>query len=210
MDLQKLKEKYIHAIYREGAFIIKEESFTLHHGGESHLYLNHNEFLSKFGNLKLLSELYETLLPKNIIDYKLGAVDSVMSPVLCGLMSADLKKDIVVTKEKKLEHGLEKKIYGKAAGEIVLIDDVTSTGAIIINAASVLREKGAIVRYALVSACRDMTGVDNLEKAGIRTFYVATFREIIAELWDTFTEKERNIVLQEVRKKQYDWKLPVH
>lgn len=122
-------------------------------------------------------------------------------------MAMKLRKDIIVVKEKALAHGLESKVYGNTAGEIILIDDVTSTGTILMNAANALREKGSVVECALVSACRDMSAVDNLAKAGIKTFYVATYEEIIKNLWNVFTEEEKSIVREENKEKQYNWRL---
>ncbi len=174
MKLDELKKKYIQALYREKAFIIKKDYIKLHHGGESHLYMNHSIFLSSYQNFELLSQIYLQLLPKTLKNYKLGCVDSVMSPVICGFLGALLKKDIVITKEKKMEHGMENKVYGNPSGEIVLIDDVTSTGTILTNAAHALKEKGATVHYAILSACRDLTAIKRLKSLGIKTYFIAS------------------------------------
>lgn len=205
MNLQSLKQKYIHALYKEGALLIKEKKFTLHHGGESHIFLNHSIFLTEYKNLELLSNIYLVLIPKEITTYKLGVVDSTMSPVICGLLAATLKKDIIITKEKNKEHGIESKIYGEPKGEIILIDDVTSTGSILINAANALREHGAIVRFAIVSACRDLSTIENLKKVGIETLFIATYEDVIKTLWDTLKEKEKNLIIAESREKNYNW-----
>lgn len=205
--LEELKNEYINAIFAEEAFLVKEESFKLHHGGESHLYLNHREFLSKYKYLDLLTNIYIELIPKDLEDFKLGAIDSQMSPVLCGLISAKLKKDIVIIKENKTEHGLEQKIYGDPKGEIVLIDDMTSTGTMPINAAKELRAKGATVNYLIVSACRDLSAVENTAKENIKTIYVATFEEIIRILWPKLSQPEKDTIQKEIKEKNYDWKL---
>jgi orotate phosphoribosyltransferase len=207
MNLQTLKEQYIHALYKEVALLIKEKKFTLHHGGESHIFINHSIFLTAYKNLNLLSNIYTELLPKNLKDYRLGVVDSNMSPIIVGLLSMKLEKDIVITKEKKKEHGIESKIYGKPEGEVVLIDDVTSTGSILINAANALREEGATVNYDIVSACRDMSAIENLQKVGIQTYYVATYEEVIKTLWDTISEKEKELIIKEAGEKRYQWDL---
>jgi orotate phosphoribosyltransferase len=201
-----LRKRYIEAVYREKAFLITEEKKKLHHGGESHIFLNHNQFLSKFDNLKLLTDIYAELIPK-LAAYTLGAVDSIMSPVFCGLLAAKLEKNVTVIKEKKLEHGLENKIYGDVKGEVVLIDDVTSTGALLVNAAQALSEKGAIVRYAIVSACRDESATLNLKKAGIKVLYVATYEEILQTLWKSLSVPEKKWVKEEISEKHYSWKL---
>ena len=66
MNIKILKKKYINLIYQQKAFLIKQEYFQLHHAGQSHLYLNHNQFLSQFKNLNLFTDLYLKLIPKNI------------------------------------------------------------------------------------------------------------------------------------------------
>lgn len=205
--LAELKNEYINAIYAERAFLIKKDYFKLHHGGESHLYLNHREFLSKYKYLDLLTNIYIELIPKNLSNFKLGALDSQMSPVLCGLISAKLKKDIVIIKENKTENGLEQKIYGDPNGEIVFIDDMTSTGTMPINAAKELRAKGASVNYLIVSACRDLSAVENTTKENIKTIYVATFEDIIRNLWSKLSELEKDTIQKEIKEKNYDWKL---
>lgn len=207
MNIQSLKKQYINALYKEGALLIKEQKFKLHHGGESHIFLNHSIFLTSYKNLELLSNIYIELLPKEVTQYKLGVVDSIMSPIIGGLMAMKLKKDIVITKEMKKEHGIESKIYGKSDGEIILIDDVTTTGSILINAANALNEKRASIRYALVSACRDLSAVENLHNIGIQTIYIATYEEVIKTLWNTLADEEKNIVKQEIKDKNYNWSI---
>lgn len=205
-SLQTLRETYIYALYKENAFLIRKDTFTLHHGGTSHLYLNHNQFLSRFENLDLLVRIYKELLPKKL-DFSLGAVDSVMSPVICGMLAYQLRKNIVVIKEKKLEHGLENKVYGDSENEVVLIDDVTSTGTILVNAVKALREKGVTARLAIVSACRDLNAIENLLKEKIKTSYVATYEEIIKTLWNSLSDNEKELVYVEIKEKKYNWKI---
>ncbi|MFA5925847.1 MAG: hypothetical protein WC831_02840 [Parcubacteria group bacterium] len=205
--MEKLKNEYINAIYAEKAFLVKEKPLRLHHGGESHLYLNHREFLSKYKYLDLLSNIYIELIPKGLENFKLGALDSQMSPVLCGLISAKLEKDIVIVKENITPYGLEQKIYGNPSGEIVLIDDMTSTGTMPINAAKALREKGATVKNLIVSACRDLSAVENTAKEDIKTLYAATFEEILKTLWEKLSDSEKNTVRKEIGEKKYNWEL---
>jgi orotate phosphoribosyltransferase len=207
MNIDRLRKQYIGAIYKEKAFLIKKNYFRLHHGGESHLYLNHREFLSQYKYLDLLAQLYVEMIPKGLKNFKLGAIDSQMSPVLCGLIAAKLKKDVVIVKENKTENGLEQKIYGDSRGEIVLIDDMTSTGTMPINAARALRKKGAKVRYLLVSSCRDLSAAKNTAKAGIKTIYVATFEEILKTIWPKLSQSEKSIISAEIREKKYNWEL---
>lgn len=110
-------------------------------------------------------------------------------------------------KENKTEYGLEQKIYGDPSGEIVLVDDMTSTGSMPMNAAKELRTKGAAVNYLIVSACRDLSAVENTAKENIKTIYVVTFEEILKKLWSKLSDSEKNTVREEMEEKNYAWKL---
>lgn len=195
--IEQLKQQYIETIYKTKALLIKEEQFDLKSGGKSHIYLNHRNFLSNYKYLELIAKIYLELLKEKVKDYKLCSIDSVMSPIIVGAMCALDNKDIVVVKEKKLEHGTKQDIYGGASGEIVIVDDMTSTGSMIIRAAKKIRENKGIVRYAVVSSCRDKTAKENLKKEGIELLNIASFKEIIGLLEPHLTDKEKEIVEKE-------------
>ncbi len=196
----QLKQQYIEAIYKTKALMIKEEQFDLKSGGKSHIYLNHRNFLSNHKYLELIAKIYLKLLEDKVKDYKLCVLDSVMSPIISSVMSVLNKKDIVVVKDKKLEHGTKQDIYGEITGEVVIIDDMTSTAGMVIRAAKKIREKGGIVRYAIVSACRDETAKENLRKEGIELLNIASFKEIIDMLKPHLSDKEKEIVQKEYNK----------
>lgn len=209
MNQKLLKKQYIENVYQQKAFIISKTYFNLHHGGRSHLYLDHSKFLSCYKFLNLLVKNCLALMPQNLTNFQLGAVDSIMSPVICGLMAQKLKKDVIVVKEKKLAHGLENKIYGKLKSQVILIDDVTSTGSSLINAAKALRKMKVKVRYGIVSACRDLSAINNLSREKIKTFYIATYEEIIKTLWPMLKTWEKEVIFEEIKEKKYHWNLNI-
>ncbi|MBW2989316.1 hypothetical protein KY358_03290 [Candidatus Woesearchaeota archaeon] len=199
MGISELKQDYVDAVYETRALMIKEQPFDLKSGGKSHIYLNHRNLLSDSKNLRLIAELYNELIKCRVEEYKLCAVDSVMSPIIVGAMSILSGKDIIAVKSKKLEHGTKEDIYGDTSGEVVVIDDMTSSGSTILSAAKKLKEKKASVRYAVVSACRDDKAKENLEKEGIQLLSIASFREIIGMLKGKLGEKELRLAEKELR-----------
>ena len=196
-DLDKLKQEYIEALHKTEALMIKEEPFDLHSGGKSHIYLNHRMFLSRYNYIELIARIYLRLLTSVVKHYRVCAVDSVMSPILVGAMSVLEKKDIVVVKSMKSEHGVREDIYGRIAGEIVVVDDMSSTGDTLLEAARKIRDKGGLVRYAVVSACRDQRAHENLSREKLELLSITNFREIMDYLKPRLNTREKELVERE-------------
>lgn len=109
-------------------------------------------------------------------------------------MSAIFNRDYVVIRKHSLTHGTQEFIYGKIENNILLIDDMTSTGDTLIDAAQKIRAKGGNVQYAIISAYRDDKAIQNLKDQNIHSITIASFDEIIKQLHPTFTLKEKAIV----------------
>ena len=195
MNINQLKAEYIQGIYQSKALLIKEQPFSLQSGKRSHVYLNHRNFLSRSVYLSLVVNLYHELLKSvDITQSALGVVDSIMSPIIVGGMCAMFNYDYVVIKKTPLTHGTQEFIYGEIQKDIILIDDMTSTGETLIDAAEKIRAKGGVVHYAIISAYRENTAIKNLENENIKPITIASFDEILHQLSPSLTEKEKNIL----------------
>jgi orotate phosphoribosyltransferase len=198
-NIQKLRQLYVEGIYETKALLIREQPFTLQSGRQSHIYLNHRNFLAKSKYLTLVAKIYLQLIEEHLQDYKLAVVDSVMSPIIAGAMSTLSNKDLTIIKSSKMEHGTKEDIYGECTGEIVIIDDMTSTGGTIVEAAQKIRKAGATVNYAVVSACRDQSAKENVAKTNITLLSIASFDEILSLLELELSKKEKELVKLEIQ-----------
>lgn len=198
LELTDLKNQYFDAIYASKALLIKDKEFDLKSGGKSHVYLSHNHFLSRIEHVRLLARIYACLLEFKKTPYKLAIVDSVMSPVIATALSVLTNKDLVIITASKTEHGLKTDVFGDLTGEIVLIDDLTTTGNSIVEAAKKIREKGGAVTHAVVSTCRNGSAKENLKQNGIELLHLATLKEVIRELYDKITPEEKQTVFKEL------------
>lgn len=198
MNLDSLKSQYFDGIYQTKAFLIKEEPFTLQSGKKSHLYLNHRTFLSQNKYLKLVATIYYELAAQLKYEFQLGAVDSVTSPIIVGAMCGMFSKNYVVVKSEPLKHGTQEYIYGNINQPIILIDDMTSTGGTLIDAAEKIRLKGGSVKHAIISAYRDVTAINNLKSHGIELMCIASFAEISSYLSRSLTVNEKTLVHNEL------------
>lgn len=194
MNLDQLKIQYIEGVYQTKALLIREQAFTLQSGKRSHIYLNHRNFLANNRYLSLVATIYHELAKTLVGEYILGAVDSVMSPVLVGAMSTMFQRDYVVVQKKPMTHGTQEFIYGTINKEVLLIDDMTSTGDTLIDAAQKIRAQGGCVKYAIISAHREETALKNLRNQQITALSIAGFEEIIDKLFPALTSTEQTIV----------------
>ena len=100
----------------------------------------------------------------------------------------------LIVKKTPLKHGTQEYIYVQARHHTVLIDDMTSTGDTIIDAAQKIRANAGNVNYAIISAYRDKTAVQNVEEHGIKLLAIASFDEIINYLKPLLTTTENHII----------------
>ncbi len=197
MKFDDLKKQYIDAVYETGAFLIKDEPFELRSGKRSHIYLNHRQFLTKSEFLLVVAKAFTAKIKTVLTDFQIAVVDSIMSPIIAGAISTYANVDIVVVKSNPLEHGTKQDIYGDISKEIVIIDDMTSTGGTIIESAQKIRAKGGIVNYCIVSAYRDLSAIKKLKEFNIQTLAIASFKEVVDFLQDKLSEKELNCLKSE-------------
>jgi orotate phosphoribosyltransferase len=194
MDTNQLKQRYVNGVYETKSLLIRQEPFELKSGSRSHIYLNHNNFLTRGEYLKVVAELYLASIPQTPNRCKLGVVDSIMSPIIVGAMSAQAGLDVVVIKERKQTHGVKDDVFGDASGEMILIDDMTSTGSTISDAAKKIRAHGGVVKGAIVSASRDQKARENLLKEEIELTSIFTFDQIIELLNPRLGSRELDLI----------------
>ena len=140
--------------------------------------------------------LYQELLRRYVGPCTIAAVDSVMSPVLCGAITVYGGQNVVSVRSAKLEHGTEEQIYGAVSGSVAVVDDMTSSGGTILQAAQALRNEGHEVSHALVSVVRDRNLEETFAASGLQLIYVATLAELAAEV-PGLTEEERSLLDKE-------------
>ncbi len=90
-------------------------------------------------------------------------------------------KTFIVRKAKK-EHGTKRQIEGprlKRGAEVVIVDDVATTGHSLIEARDVLRNNGISVSIAIVIVDRQEGARENLKKYGIKLLSIFKKKDLI-------------------------------
>jgi len=153
---------------------LKKGKFILSSGKESSYYLDGRVItLTPKGAYLVASIILEMIKDRKISAFggpTLGA-DPIVGAVAClsDIQQVPLKT-FIVRKTAKM-HGMQRQVEGPAlekGEEVILVDDVATTGKALIEAKQALEECGVVVRGAVVIVDRLEGASENLAKAGLK------------------------------------------
>lgn len=140
--------------------------FELSGGGTSSYYVDVKEASMRPEHLRLLAGALAERVP--------GDADGIACVALGGVplavaVSLATDRPLVVVRKTGRDHGTGDRIVGRAEGRrLVLIEDVTTTGASAVEAVRVLREAGATVQGCLVVVDRDEGAAEALAAEDVK------------------------------------------
>lgn len=163
------------------AGVIKFGHFTLKSGVQSPIYIDLREIISHMNLMKTAARLISATVYQN---------DAVPHEVLCGVPYGALAIAAIVAYENQIpmvmrrkevkDHGTKKVVEGLivAGHRCLIVDDVCTSGASIMETAEDLRKVGLVVTDAVVLLDRESGGVEFLEQSGIRLHAAITITQI--------------------------------
>ena len=181
------KSRYLDMIWKEGAFLVRQEPFTLKSGRKSHVYANHRNLIC---DPTMLGELGRILADLAVASYGakilLCAVESSTSPYLTA--SASLQSQIPLLNYRPInrEKGLTTSVFSQQGlssqvdqppRPVVLVDDVVTTSRTIDTASQDLEYSGWAVLGAV--CLLDRQAPDDAASAEVHITSVATLSEVI-------------------------------
>lgn len=141
---------------------VKFGEFELANGGTSEYYVDKYVFETDPRALKLIAEAFaEKVGETKLAGVALGAVP------LAAATSVESGNPYVIVRKSKKEYGTGNLIEGNLAEgeEVVVLEDIATTGGSAVDAVEALREAGAVVEKVMVVVDREEGGRENL--AGI-------------------------------------------
>jgi len=151
--------------------------FELSHGGTSDYYVDKYVFETDPTCLRLIAEAFgERLGGTKLAGVALGAVP------LVAATSVETATPYVIVRKQRKDYGTGNLIEGELAEgeEVVVIEDIATTGQSAIDAAEALRDAGATVERVLVVVDRQEGARANLAKADLELEALVTAEDLLA------------------------------
>jgi len=157
---------------------VKFGEFELSHGGTSDYYVDKYVFETDPRCLRLIASAFaDRIEGERLAGVALGAVPLVAATAV----ETDLPY-VIVRKQAK-EYGTGNRIEGafEEGEEIVVLEDIATTGRSAIDAVEALREAGAVVERVLVVVDREEGAEANLAEHDIELESLLTASELLAD-----------------------------
>jgi orotate phosphoribosyltransferase len=152
--------------------------FELSHGGTSEYYVDKYVFETDPHCLELIAEAFaEQVGDSKLAGVALGAVP------LVAATAVETGNPYVIVRKKAKEYGTGNQIEGEfeAGEEVVVLEDIATTGQSAIDAVEALRDAGAVVDRVLVVVDREEGARENLAEHDIELESLLTASELLAD-----------------------------
>ena len=152
--------------------------FELAHGGTSDYYVDKYLFETDPECLRLIAEAFA----ERVGDAKLAGVALGAVPLVAAT-SVETGNPYVIARKAAKEYGTGTRIEGRleAGEEVVVLEDIATTGTSAIEAVEALREAGAVVSRLLVVVDREEGARENLAEHDVELEALLTASDLLAD-----------------------------
>jgi len=157
---------------------VKFGEFELSHGGTSDYYVDKYVFETDPRCLSLIASAFaDRVGDDRLAGVALGAVP------LVAATAVETERPYVIVRKSAKEYGTGNRIEGEfeAGEEVVVLEDIATTGQSAIDAVEALREAGAIVDRVLVVVDREEGAAANLAEHDVELESLLTASELLAD-----------------------------
>jgi orotate phosphoribosyltransferase len=161
-----------------GADAVRFGEFELAHGGTSEYYVDKYVFETDPACLSAIADAFATRLgAETLAGVALGAV-----PLAAATSVAADRGYVIVRKETK-SYGTGNRIEGDLADgeQVVVLEDITTTGQSALDAVRALRDAGGSVERVLVVVDREEGARERLAEQGVELEALLTASELLSE-----------------------------
>jgi orotate phosphoribosyltransferase len=162
---------------------VKFGEFELSHGGTSEYYVDKYVFETDPDCLEQIAEAFAERLAE------LGAADTKLAGVALGAVplvaatAVETATPYVIVRKKAKEYGTGNQIEGEfeEGEEVIVLEDIATTGQSAVDAVEALRDAGAVVDRVMVVVDREEGARENLAEHDIELQSLVTASDLLAD-----------------------------
>jgi orotate phosphoribosyltransferase len=175
-----MDKELIQALKNCGA--VKFGDFTLASGRKSTYYVDIKKAISLPATLKLIANrIIGIMKERNICADAIGGV-AVGGIPLATAVSLSLGLPLVIIRKSLKEYGTVGRFIGDVAGrELLMLEDVTTTGGSVMEAIKDLRNEGSVVNMVITVVDRDEGASAGLESMGVKLLPLVRAADLLNE-----------------------------
>lgn len=158
--------------------VIKKGNFTLKSGKQSSYYVDFRPLISKPSIFYMLSVSLSDLLPEFTENYYICGLPYAGIPY-CSVISTMKMTPMIMLRKEQKKYGTKKMIEGdiKSGDEVVLIDDILTTGSSIVESLGYLKDYK--IKKIIVILDRMEGGRERLEEHGLEVESLFTINDFL-------------------------------
>lgn len=186
--LNNMKEKLINILVEKSLKVAPTPTFKLASGAISDTYIDCKKTtLTAEGAYLIGNIIFDKISHLNV--KKIGGLSLGADPIAEAVAYTSYLKgrpiDAFVVRKKSKEHGLQLQIEGdiREGDNVIIIDDVVTTGGSTIEAIKKAREFGLNIVKVIVLVDRQEGGKDNIVNQGVECEAVITKQELVDEYY---------------------------
>lgn len=187
----------IHSLYKIGA--VKFGEFTLKSGKTSKIYLDLRQIISHPDVLRQVSESIWQQVAQQKFDLICGVPYTALPIATC--ISLQQNIPMIMRRKEKKDYGTKQQIEGayKAGQNCLIIEDVITSGASILETTAELEAAGLLITDVVVLINREQGGQQTLEGKNYRVHSALTLKHVLQELSNsTLLPKNEHAIVNEL------------
>ncbi|MFQ5838062.1 MAG: orotate phosphoribosyltransferase [Thermoplasmata archaeon] len=156
---------------------VKSGDFTLASGRKSHYYVDIKLAVTR---PEILRTIVKDMLPHTADCSRIAGTELGAIPLAVALSLESSLPYVMIRREAKA-HGTRKPLEGELSSgdRVLLVEDVTTTGATLTRAVEVLRERGAVVEKALCVVDREEGAEERLRGVEVELIPLVRARDLM-------------------------------
>ena len=180
-DGRERDQELIDALREAEAVMFGE--FELAHGGTSRYYVDKYRFETDPACLRLIAEAFGERLRADGLEGTTLAGVALGAVPLVAATAVETDTPYVIVRKKTKEYGTANRVEGTLAEgeEVVVLEDIATTGQSAVDAVEALREAGAVVEHVYVVVDRQEGARENLAAHDVELGALLSAEELLAD-----------------------------